>query len=403
MLEQVVRVIRIGLAAGLTLLVLGCSGSGAPTAAPTASGAASPAFPAGASTATTIPLSSPAAASPVAVASPSPVAVHDEDVTFTSGPDTLYGSFMLPRPAPSGKVPAALIISGSGPTDRNGNDAQFPVMDANLNFARTLAAAGIASFRYDKVTSGKTGLATHPGGQGVDFNLFLQEARDAYDLLASRPEVDPQRIIILGHSEGGLFALVLAQQLQGTAHPPHALVLAAPLSVRYLDLIKRQLDQQYQAAVSAGQVSSEQATAATQELEQIVTSVRQDGKFPATITTPALQTLFNPINQVFFLQTDKYDPAAIAAALPPTLPVLILHGEKDQQVDTADIDHLMQGFPQAGNQRVVRVELPNVDHIFKVVTGTPNPARDYADPSLPFSPEAAARLTAFVRQYVASQ
>lgn len=385
---RVTRVARVGLALGMMLLVMGCGGGATPASTMTGTAAATstPSPAAGATTAT--PLASPAAA------------VHEQDVSFTSGPDTLYGTFELPAAAPSGKVPAALIISGSGPTDRNGNAPQFPAMNTNLNFARALAADGVASFRYDKLGSGKTGLGSHANGQGIDFNLYLQEARDAYDWLAGQPQVDPSRIVILGHSEGGLFALVLAQQLQGTAHPPRALVLAAPLSVRYLDLLKEQITAQYQAAVTAGQVTHAQATAALQELDQIISSVRQQGKFPTTITTPALQALFLPVNQPFLIQTDRYDPAAVAAQLPPTLPVLVLHGSKDQEISGADIDHLMRGFQQAGNTHVVRAELPNVDHIFKVVTGTPNPARDYADPSLPFSPDAVARLAAFVRQNV---
>jgi hypothetical protein len=101
------------------------------------------------------------------------------------------------------------------------------------------------------------------------------------------------------------------------------------------------------------------------------------------------------------VQADRYDPAAVAAQLPPTLPALVLHGAKDQQVASADIDYLMGGFQRAGNQRAVRVELPDVDHIFKEGPGQPDPARDYADPNLPCSHEAAAQPTAFVRQDVA--
>lgn len=392
---QGLRVFRIGLALGLAVVVASCGGSTpAPTVVPSTPLAVS--SPSGTTTTATI-LPSPTT---VAAASPTAVAAHDEDVTFTSGPDTVYGTFELPVPVPTGKVPAALIISGSGPTDRNGNDAQFPSMNTNLNFARALAADGVASFRYDKLGSGTTGLGTHTTGQGIDFNLFLQEARDAYDWLASQPQVDPSRIVVLGHSEGGLFALVLAQQLQGTPHPPHALVLAAPLSERYLDVLKVQLDAQYKAAAAGGTMSSAEATAAMDELDQIITTVRQQGKFPATITAPALKALFSPVNQAFLIQADKYDPAAVAAQLPPTLPVLILHGTKDSQVSSAEIDHLVQGFQEAGNQHVLRAELPNVDHIFRVVTGTPNPARDYADPGLPFSPEAVTQLSTFIRQSV---
>ena len=85
------------------------------------------------------------------------------DVTFRSGTDTLYGTFQRPA-SREGALPAALIVSGSGPTDRNGNNPQLPHMDTNRNFATALANDGFASFRYDKVGSGRTGLGTHTGG-----------------------------------------------------------------------------------------------------------------------------------------------------------------------------------------------------------------------------------------------
>jgi len=189
------------------------------------------------------------------------------ELSFRSGPDTLPATLLSPSPEqPGRKLPGALIISGSGPTDRNGNDPQLPHLDANRNFARALSAAGVASLRYDKLGSGAAGVGAHPGGSGVGFDLFAQEALDAYRTLARR--------------------------------------------------------------------------------------------------------------------------------LGPSLPVLVLRGTKDVQVDASDIDHLMQGF--AADRAAHRADIPDADHLFKVVTGTPNPAVDYANASRPFAPQVAPRLASFL-------
>jgi hypothetical protein len=117
----------------------------------------------------------------------------------------------------------------SGPTDRDGDDRQFPHLGTNRNFARALSGDGVASLRYDKLGSGAAGIGAHPDPSDVGFDLYTQEALDAYRTLARQPGIDPHRLIVVGHREGGLFALWLADRLKGTPEAPRMLVLAAPL------------------------------------------------------------------------------------------------------------------------------------------------------------------------------
>src|SRR5262249_32653231 len=155
---------------------------------------------------------------------------QDVPVTFTSDGVTVYGSLLLPPAAPGERLPAALILAGSGPTDRNGNSALIcggaPVINKLADFAQALAGDGVASVRYRKLGSGQTGLPSSVNLDAIGFDLFVNEARAAYDYLRSRPEVDPNRVFVLGHSEGGLIALVLATEL-APEEQPAALVLAA--------------------------------------------------------------------------------------------------------------------------------------------------------------------------------
>jgi alpha-beta hydrolase superfamily lysophospholipase len=335
-----------------------------------------------------------------------------EEITFTSGADTLYGTLLLPGSAGPGsrRVPGALILAGSGPTDRDGNSAALPgEMNTYLHFAEALAGVGVASLRYDKLASGKTGLASYAADPAaIGFQLFVDEARAAYALLAARSEVDLQRLLVVGHSEGGLIALVLATDLlmtgaTGTAGaarslpPARALVLASPLGSPYLVTIRRQLTEQYTAAQAAGLIAAAEVSAALAELDAVVNRLISAGQLPEQIATPALRAIFTPTNARFLAEVAPYDPAALAAALPSSLATLIMRGEKDQQVSHDDVLYLYSGFTAARNDRAALVELPDVNHVFKEVAGTPNPVTDYVNPDLPFSHAAVERLTAFLR------
>jgi alpha-beta hydrolase superfamily lysophospholipase len=327
------------------------------------------------------------------------VAPSEREVSFTADKDTVFGTLELP-PDSSGRMPAALILAGSGPTDRDGNSKVLNGRTDTLSdFAGVLAAAGVASLRYDKLGTGKTGLAsyaTHP--DDIGFDTYVDEALAGYDYVRSLPEVDPSRVLILGHSEGALIALVVASQ-RGRDGAPRALVLAAPPGVGYLETVRSQIAGQFGAAVSAGQIKQADADKALAELDAVVASLKATGAYPPgqAITDPALAQLFTKANEKFLGQVEKYDPTGLAAALPATLPVLVLHGSKDQQILDSDIAALRAGFTRAGNQGLQVEELPDVDHVFKEVRGTPNPSTDYVNPALPFSMAAADALTAFVR------
>lgn len=335
-------------------------------------------------------------ASPTAATTAAP---SEREVSFAAGKDTVFGTLELPGDA-SGRVPAALILAGSGPTDRDGNSKLLPgKTDTLSNFADVLAAAGVASLRYDKLGTGKTGLAsyaTHPNDLG--FDTYVDEALAAYDYLRSLPEVDPSRVLILGHSEGALIALLVSSQRSGDASP-RALVLAAPPGIGYLETFRNQISAQFDAAIAAGRATRAGADATLAKIDTVVASLKSTGAYPpgAAITDPVLTQVFTKANEKFLGQVEQYDPAELAAALPAALPVLILHGAKDQQILDSDIAALKAGFARANNQNVQVKELPDVDHVFKEVPGTPNPATDYVNPALPFSKGAADALTSFVR------
>jgi pimeloyl-ACP methyl ester carboxylesterase len=346
---------------------------------------------------------SPASASGTPVAVVLPAGMTDTDVSFTSGADTLYGSFLAPDSlSAAGAAPAALIISGSGSADRNGNS---PGISANttLNLAITLAQEGIPSLRYDKLGSGQTGPGSHTEPSGVDYELFLQEARDAAAFLSQQPGVDPGKLILVGHSEGALFALVLAKELTDAGTPPAAVILAAPLSERYLDALHEQLTGKIEAAVTAQTLTQDDADKITAELDSSIDRLRTTGTLPMTLQDPGLAQIFSQANAPFLSQIDKIDPSEVAAGLPPDLPVLVLLGFKDAQVTGDQVRHLMDGFREAGNDNAHLGSLPKADHTLRIIEGAADPAADYANPDLEFSPQAVAEIEAFLKEHGLTQ
>ncbi|PSL00718.1 hypothetical protein CLV63_101192 [Murinocardiopsis flavida] len=330
-------------------------------------------------------LSAGCGAAPERTAEQPPGAAEERDLRFTSGPDTLHGTFAVPKGA-SGKVPGALIVSGSGPTDRDGNSDMRPNADTNRNFARVLADAGVASLRYDKLGSGDTGMASHAKDDRIGYDVFEQEMTDAYAELAAQPGVDPGRLMVLGHSEGSLFALRAPQVIE--ENPPKALVLAAPVGNRYLDTVDRQITEQVRGGESQGRFDAERATAVLSDTRLAIARVRGGHPVPDDIA-PELDALFRPELGPFLRRIDGLDPARLGADLPADVATLVLWGEADSQVVRQDVDRLMTGLDGAE-----RVDLPDTDHVFRVYHDSPG--SPVLDDERDFSPDVAPALTGFV-------
>ena len=151
----------------------------------------------------------------------------DQPVSFEAGGLTVYATYRRPAARAAGatgnsSVPSVLLIAGSGPTDRNGNSPLLPGLVNTLEvIADWLSADGVASLRYDKLGSGRTGLgpyASRPGAIGI--GPFEQEAAAGLRFLARQPGVDRDRLAVIGHSEGALFALLLATGAPRAAQRP---------------------------------------------------------------------------------------------------------------------------------------------------------------------------------------
>jgi dienelactone hydrolase len=202
----------------------------------------------------------------------------DEPVTFRAGGITIYATFRHPV-KDTGSVPGVLLIAGSGPTDRNGNSPlESGPVDTIKTLADWLSEDGVASLRYDKLASGQTGLG--PFATDIDaigIKPFEQESLAALEFLAKQKCVDDRRLGVFGHSEGALFALLLATGHAGAAPPIHALGLFEPLSLRYLSLITVQLQAQAAAQEKAGVITKSLAATFDKTLAKAVKRLRATG------------------------------------------------------------------------------------------------------------------------------
>lgn len=189
----------------------------------------------------------------------------DRDIEFTSGGVSFKGSLRAPV-SPDGKVPAAVIVGGTGDVDRNGN-APTLATEAYSWVADQLSARGWASIRYDKLGTGATGLGPYTDDPDAMLplsydQLRIEPAREALRFLAAQPGIDTSRLILIGHSEGGGVVMSVAHDLEG-APPIAGLALIEPLYAPILDVLDRQFVEQIDAAAQGGGMTQADADALT--------------------------------------------------------------------------------------------------------------------------------------------
>ena len=321
------------------------------------------------------------------------VAWVDQNVSFAAGGLTVYGTFR--HPTTGRPVPGVLLIAGSGPTDRNGNNANYPgPIDTTRTLADWLSADGVASLRYDKLGSGKTGLGEYASDPAtIGLAPYEQEAAAALAYLAAQKGIITDRLGVFGHSEGALFALLLTTGNAGIVPPVHALGLFEPLPERYLTLETEQFDARIAAEKADQTMTAAQAQQAETLLNTTIAQLRTTGTVQG-YPPYGIGDDLNPKTAAFMSQADRFDPATLAAALPRRTPVIVSCSDADVVISCAQVAHLRQGLAQA-HAAVDNVRLHDVDHVLKV-DGS-HTGNEYAVP-LPFSPQLKAALAAFVRR-----
>ncbi|QBJ97543.1 alpha/beta fold hydrolase [Rhodococcus sp. ABRD24] len=308
----------------------------------------------------------------------------DTEITFSTGDITLHGSLRMPGgiPGSADSAPAVLLLAGSGPTDRNGDSALLPGPIGTLEFlADVLERNGFASLRYDKLGSGSTGLGPYDiediGDLG--FSTFVDAASAGLRFLARRPGIDADRVFVIGHSEGALIALTLADSGANVA----GLGLLEPLSVRLLDLLTTQIDGQLTAVVGAGQLPVHLADELRLALAGAVESLRTDATLSDDLPDPLRAAGLVPANARALAEEDALDPRELAGRLPIGMPVITSCSAKDIQLDCADVDALDAALAHTS---LTSVRMTTANHVLKELGDAASTGADYIE-LLPWSTE----------------
>jgi len=266
--------------------------------------------------------------------------MHEIESTFGSAGLTLAGTLAMPDGP--GPFPAALLLPGSGPLDRDGNVKRMS-LNVSRDLAAILAQAGWASWRYDKRGVG----ASEGDYLSAGFFDELVDAEAARDLLMGHDGVSS--VVAIGHSAGALHAAELAGRRPAISG---AVLLAATAKTGEETL-------RWQAAqigdnIVPGPVKAIMRLFRTDVLKQ------QDGaiaKLKAT-TTDVARIQLQKVNAKWMREFIAYDPVPVFEAA--TAPILAITGSKDVQVDPADLDVIARVAPQAQVSRVA-----DMDHILR--------------------------------------
>lgn len=296
----------------------------------------------------------------VALASARPaVAAAESDIVLETPTGSIAGTLTLPA-SRANQASVVLLIAGSGPTDRDGNNPLLAGKnDALKLIAVALADKGVASVRFDKrgiAASAKAG----PAERDLRFDTYVEDAAGWIRLL--RADRRFARVVVAGHSEGALIGTVAARHVH-----VDALVTLEGAGSPAGETVRRQL---------RGKLPPDDLARA----DQILTDL-EAGRTVSAIPD-ALQPLFRESVQPYLISWFKYDPAAELAGV--RAPVTIVQGSADVQVSNADADLLSNAVPSAR-----RVNVDGMNHVLKRAPDTSSQEailRGYTDPSLPVEP-----------------
>ncbi|MCE7056844.1 alpha/beta hydrolase [Algoriphagus sp. AGSA1] len=335
-----------------------------------------------------------------------PFPYRSEEVIFENKPAEILLAGTLTLPEEDGKYPAVVLISGSGHQNR---DEELFGHKPFLVLSDYLTRNGIAVLRFDdRGTAASTG--DFESATSVD---FATDVASAVQYLQSRPEIDKSKIGLIGHSEGGIIApmvagdsddidfivmlagtgirgdkLLLAQQAligKASGMSPNQLFENEMISKKAFEImVKDQSEEELRNGIKAYM---------TQVFRNIPVENIPGGMSEEEFVTAQVEQLTSPWMQYFI----KYDPAPALEKV--SCPVLALNGEKDLQVPPKEnLEAIKAALEKGGNTNVTTMELPGLNHLFQEAeTGL---ISEYAEIEQTFSPKAMEMILEWIKGQV---
>jgi len=290
----------------------------------------------------------------------------ESDISLVTPTGTIQGTLTVQLPLQKSPGPVALLISGSGPTDRNGNN---PMMQNNAlqMLAQELAATGIATVRYDKRAIGKS-IIPNFSEVNYRFDDLVKDAVGWIDLLKKDSRFT--KISIIGHSEGALIGLEAA-----LATKPNAYISIAGAARSADSLILAQVAQQPEVVRN--------------EVRDILVQLKA-GKEVSSFS-PYLAPLFRSSVQPYMISWLRYTPQDDLKKL--KIKTLIIQGTSDLQVPVTEAQQLAKAKPDAK-----LLLIPDMNHVLKQVS----PSKEenlatYNNPTLPLAKELIPAIVDFLK------
>lgn len=321
-----------------------------------------------------------------------PYPYYEEEVSFQNSKSNISLAGTLTLPKKEGIFPAVILISGSGPQNR---DEELLAHKPFLVIADFLTKNGIAVLRYDDRGVGKS-TGDFKSATTAD---FATDVESALGYLKTRKEINSSKMGVIGHSEGGIIAPIIASQskdvnfivlLAGTGIPGNELLLlqqsliakaagvseteiqkSAQTNARLFDLVLHSKDDQ--------KLKSDLTKLVTETLNEDTNAEIPNGMSKEEYVGLQINQITTPWMQYFL----KFNPATALEKV--SCPVLALNGEKDLQVPPKEnLTAIKQALAKAGNKKVTTIEFPNLNHLFQECkTGSPD---EYAKIEQTFSP-----------------
>ncbi len=334
-----------------------------------------------------------------------PYPYHSEEVTFTNKNANIVLSGTLTFPKQKGRFPTVILITGSGTQNR---DEEILGHKPFLVLSDFLTKNGIAVLRYDDRGFGQPYEVSNTTPTTAD---LATDVESAIEYLKTRKEVNVRKIGLIGHSEGGIIAPMVAAKSKDV----NFIVLLAGTGIRGDKVL---LQQQELILRSAG-TSDEDIRAITEINAKIFDKVicsNDSNKLKADLTeqlnemfnadktqqipsgitkeefiAKQVSNVINPWMQYFL----KYDPTTALRTV--KCAVLALNGEKDLQVSSKENLYAIKNtLNKSGNKKVTIMELPNLNHLFQeCITGAPS---EYGTIEQTFSPTALEIITQWIKK-----
>ena len=302
-----------------------------------------------------------------AAQTPADASLIESPITCKNLSGMISGTLTMPKNA-TGKIPVVIIIADSGPTDRDGNNAQSGL---NCNtyklLAQGLGIKGIASVRYDKRMVGESTTTNKPSD--LRFDDYVDDAVSLLELLN-----DDQRfskIIMLGHGEGAMVGMLAARD-----QPAKAVITINTTSEQGDKFMTEQMKSKPQFMQTA--------------FKTLLDSMRK-GKTIDNIDL-ALYPLASPAKQKFLMSYFRYVPVRIIKI--QKVPVLIMQGGTDQQIAVADAEKLKKAKSDA-----TLLVIPGMNHILKEAPAdNEKNLATYDKPDLPLKAEVIPAIVDFINK-----